>query len=94
VLGRLVTAVALAAAMLAAPAAAAEPTLEGRALLAPDASAPAPFSGAPNTEPAPAPGARQPVGGFSALLDGGRRGTFWAMPDNGARPSPVRGART
>jgi hypothetical protein len=82
-LGRLVTAVALAAAVLAAPATAAEPTLEGRALLPPDASAPAPFSGAPNTEPAPAPGARQPVGGFSALLDGGRRGTFWAMPDNG-----------
>lgn len=60
-----------------------EPTLVGRALLAPDASAPAPFAGAPNTQPAPAPGARQPVGGFSALLDAAGKDTFWAMPDNG-----------
>lgn len=37
----------------------------------------------PNTEPAPAPGASQPVGGFSALPDTADRDTFWAMPDNG-----------
>lgn len=58
-------------------------TLVGRALLPPDASAPAPFPGVPNTEPAPASGASQPVGGFSALLDAAGRDTFWAMPDNG-----------
>ena len=58
------------------------PTLEGRAILPADASSPAPFPGIPNTDPAPAPGATQPVGGFSALIDGGH-GTFWAMPDNG-----------
>lgn len=60
-----------------------EATLIGRALLAPDASAPAPFPGVPDTEPAPAPGANQPVGGFSALLDAAGRDTFWAMSDNG-----------
>jgi hypothetical protein len=60
-----------------------EATLVGRALLPPDASAPAPFPGVPNTEPVPAPGASQPVGGFSALLDADGRDTFWAMPDNG-----------
>jgi hypothetical protein len=76
-------AAALAAVVLAAPAAAAEPSLEGRALLAPDVTAAAPFAGAPNTEPAPSPGARQPVGGFSALLDAPGRDTYWAMPDNG-----------
>ncbi|MFP5364502.1 MAG: esterase-like activity of phytase family protein [Thermoleophilia bacterium] len=74
---------ALAAVAPAGAAPVEEPTLVGRALLAPDASAPAPFAGAPNTEPAPAPGARQPVGGFSALLDAAGRDTFWAMPDNG-----------
>jgi hypothetical protein len=58
------------------------PTLEARALLPADATFPAPFAGAPNTEPAPAPGSVQPVGGFSALIDGGH-GTYWAMPDNG-----------
>jgi hypothetical protein len=60
----------------------AAPTLEGRALLPADATSPAPFPAMPNTDPAPAPGAVQPVGGFSALIDGGH-GTFWAMPDNG-----------
>jgi hypothetical protein len=35
-----------------------------------------------NTDPAPAPGATQPIGGFSALLDAGN-GDFYAMPDNG-----------
>jgi hypothetical protein len=60
-----------------------EPTLEARALLPADATAPAPFAAVPNTDPAPAPGARQPVGGFSALLDSAGPNTFWAMPDNG-----------
>lgn len=86
-----VVAPAAAAPAAAAPAAAApaaagpvqEATLVGRALLAPDASAPAPFPGVPDTDPAPAPDARQPVGGFSALLDAAGRDTFWAMPDNG-----------
>ena len=79
-------AAAASAATVTAPAAgdpAAQATLIGRALLAPDASAPAPFPAAPNTEPTPAPNARQPIGGFSALLDAAGRDTFWAMPDNG-----------
>ncbi len=59
------------------------PELLGRAVLPADASAPAPFPGVVDTDPAPAPGARQPVGGFSALLDAGERNTYWAMPDNG-----------
>jgi len=45
--------------------------------------APAPFRGVPNGDPVPAPGAVQPVGGFSALLDVPGRDTFWAMADNG-----------
>src|ERR1700754_2824841 len=61
---------------------AAEPKLEARAILPADASFPAPFPGVVNTDPAPAPGSVQPVGGFSALLDAGN-GDFWAMPDNG-----------
>ena len=48
-----------------------------------DATAPAPFPGAPDTEPAPAPGSVQPVGGFSALLDAPGWHNYWAMPDNG-----------
>jgi hypothetical protein len=79
-------AVAAAALSLAGAAAAArdddEPTLEARAILPADATWPAPFPGIPNTDPAPAPGSTQPVGGFSALLDAGH-GRFWAMPDNG-----------
>jgi hypothetical protein len=81
----LLAAIALA---LASPAAAqahhrdTTPTLTGRAILSGSATWPAPFNGAPNTEPAPAPGSTQPIGGFSALLDGGH-GTYWAMPDNG-----------
>ena len=59
------------------------PTLVGRAILPADATAPAPFPGAPNQDPAPAPGSVQPVGGFSALIAGPRRGTYLAMPDNG-----------
>ncbi|WP_028067690.1 esterase-like activity of phytase family protein [Solirubrobacter soli] len=62
--------------------AAGEPKLEARAILPADATFPAPFPGAPNAEPAPAPGSVQPVGGFSALLDAGN-GDFYAMPDNG-----------
>lgn len=69
-------------AMLAPAASAAEPRLEARAILPADATYPAPFNGVPNTDPAPAPNATQPVGGFSALLDAGN-GDFWAMPDNG-----------
>jgi hypothetical protein len=75
-------------AAVAAPAATAfahdndEPRLAARAILPADASWPAPFPAAPNTEPAPAPGSVQPVGGFSALLDAGN-GNLWAMPDNG-----------
>ncbi len=69
--------------VLLAPAAhAAEPRLEARAILPADASFPAPFPGIVNTDPAPAPNATQPVGGFSALLDAGN-GDFYAMPDNG-----------
>src|SRR3954451_21359258 len=62
--------------------AAGEPRLEARAILPADAAFPAPFPGVVNTDPAPAPGAVQPVGGFSALLDAGN-GDFYAMPDNG-----------
>jgi hypothetical protein len=62
--------------------AAGEPKLEARAILPADASFPAPFPGVVNTDPAPAPGSVQPVGGFSALLDAGN-GDFYAMPDNG-----------
>jgi glycerophosphoryl diester phosphodiesterase len=78
--------VAATAAAPLAPAAAAPvsvPTLEARAVLPADATAPAPFAGVPNTDPTPAPGATQPVGGFSALLDAAGKDTFWAMPDNG-----------
>ena len=67
---------------LTATASATEPELEARAILPADATWPAPFPGVPNTDPAPAPGSTQPVGGFSALLDAGH-GRFWAMPDNG-----------
>jgi hypothetical protein len=67
---------------LAAPAPE-EDTLEKRAILPAEATAPGPWNGAPNTEPAPAPGSRQPVGGFSALLDAPGRDVYWAMPDNG-----------
>jgi glycerophosphoryl diester phosphodiesterase len=78
----------MAALACAAPAAATtrepdEPTLEARAILPADASAPAPFPGAPDAEPVPQPGARQPVGGFSALIDAEGRDRYWAMPDNG-----------
>jgi glycerophosphoryl diester phosphodiesterase len=76
-----------------ATAAPSDPTLEARAILPADATAAAPFPGVPDMDPAPAPGATQPVGGFSALLpvrggqghgkhDRGGDG-FWAMPDNG-----------
>ena len=72
------------AALAAAPAAAhsTDPTLKARAILPADATWPAPFPAAPNTEPAPAPGSVQPVGGFSALLRG-PHGSYLAMPDNG-----------
>ncbi|MCW2982766.1 MAG: hypothetical protein JWR63_336 [Conexibacter sp.] len=70
------------AAAIAAPAPSGA-TLLGRAILPADATAPAPFPGVINTDPAPAPGATQPVGGFSALIDAGGKSTYWAMPDNG-----------
>src|ERR671915_1460432 len=60
-----------------------EDTLERRAILPAEATAPAPWNGVANTEPAPAPGSRQPVGGFSALLDAPGGDVYWAMPDNG-----------
>ncbi len=67
---------------LTATASASEPELEARAILPADAAWPAPFPGVIDTLPAPGPGAKQPVGGFSALLDAGH-GRYWAMPDNG-----------
>jgi hypothetical protein len=60
-----------------------QPTLEARAILPAEATAPAPFPAVPDTDPAPAPGSTQPVGGFSALLDAPGPDTFFAMPDNG-----------
>ncbi|HEX6390465.1 MAG TPA: esterase-like activity of phytase family protein [Solirubrobacteraceae bacterium] len=81
-LRRLLPAVLAAAALLPSTAAA-DTKLTGRALLPADASWSAPFAGATNTNPAPAPGARQPVGGFSALLDAPGKDTYYAMPDNG-----------
>jgi glycerophosphoryl diester phosphodiesterase len=75
--------VAFACAVAPAQAAHRQPELLKRAVLPADASAPAPFPGVVNTDPAPAPGSTQPIGGFSALLDAGKKDTFWAMPDNG-----------
>jgi hypothetical protein len=84
-LAALAAAAALGAAAL--PTIAAPPrdgnVLEKRAVLPAEATAPAPWNGAPDTEPVPTPGARQPVGGFSALLDAPGRDVYRAMPDNG-----------
>jgi hypothetical protein len=75
---------ALAAVLFAtSPAHAGQPSLTARALLPAEATAPAPFPGVVNADPAPAPGSTQPVGGFSALLDAPGCDTYWAMPDNG-----------
>ena len=60
-----------------------EPALQARAILAADATAPAPFAGVPDADPVPTHGARQPVGGFSALIEAPGRDRYWAMPDNG-----------
>ena len=84
---RLIPAAAVLAALLGAANATAadrdgQPRLEARAILPATRRSPAPFPGVPNTDPAPAPGSTQPVGGFSALLDAGN-GELWAMPDNG-----------
>jgi hypothetical protein len=68
---------------LAPAAQAAEPKLEARAILPADATFAAPFPGVINTDPAPAPGSTQPVGGFSALLADDNGQDYWAMPDNG-----------
>jgi hypothetical protein len=73
------------AALAAAPALAhrdSAPTLEARAILAENATAPAPFPAVRDQDPAPAPGSTQPVGGFSALLQG-PGDSYLAMPDNG-----------
>ena len=72
------------AASMAAPSAAADTTtkLKARAILPAEATWPAPFPAVANTDPAPAPGSVQPVGGFSALLKG-PHGSYLAMPDNG-----------
>ena len=79
-----VTIVALMGASIApVTAGVAEPTLVGRSILGADATAPAPFAGIPNQDPAPAPGSVQPVGGFSALIEAPGTDTFYAMPDNG-----------
>jgi hypothetical protein len=87
VLSAAFAAAALALAVSAAPASAADdrpPTLLGRAILPSDAYQPGPPSGAfitgDNGVTPPFPG--QPIPGFSAVLDAGH-GTFWAMPDNG-----------
>src|ERR1700749_2153969 len=79
---RMVAATAALTVLLAGAAHAAEPKLEARGILGADAAFPAPFAGVVNTDPVYAPGATQPVGGFSALLDAGN-GDFYAMPDNG-----------
>jgi hypothetical protein len=79
------TLLTLAIALLAvAPAAAhdRDPSLKSRAILPADATWPAPFPAAADTDPAAAPGSVQPVGGFSALLKG-PHGSYLAMPDNG-----------
>jgi glycerophosphoryl diester phosphodiesterase len=69
---------------MAAPSAAAHPTtrLKARAILPAEAVWPAPFPAVANTDPVPAPGSVQPVGGFSALLKG-PHGSYLALPDNG-----------
>ena len=59
-----------------------QPTLAARALLPADARARA-LPRRPQHPPRAAPGSRQPVGGFSALLDAPGDDTYWAMPDNG-----------
>ena len=78
----MVAATAALTVLLAGSAHAAEPKLEARAILGADATFGAPFAGVVNTDPVYAPGATQPVGGFSALLDAGN-GDLYAMPDNG-----------
>jgi hypothetical protein len=60
-----------------------EATLESRSLLDARASAPAPFAAVRDADPKPALGARQPVGGFSALLRADGANTFYALVDNG-----------
>ena len=88
---RFVLPLALAALAASVPAAAAaEPRLEGRAILPADATAPAPFAGAPNLEPAPAPGARQPVGGFSALSTRPDAEPTGPCPTTASAPRPTR----
>jgi hypothetical protein len=75
-----IAALGVAVPVIAAPSSG-DDTLEKRAILPAEATAPGPWNGAPNAEPAP--GSTQPVGGFSALLDAPGRDVYWAMPDNG-----------
>ncbi len=80
----LVTITAVVAAVLggwAEPAAAPAPRLVGRAVLPAQKTWPAPWPAVRDGRPAPASGAVQPVGGFSALVRAGD--AFWAVPDNG-----------
>jgi glycerophosphoryl diester phosphodiesterase len=63
------------------------PILEGRAILPADTLAPGPPSGsmlgtAPINGVTP-PFPSQPVQGFSAVIETGEPGEYWAMPDNG-----------
>lgn len=63
------------------------PVLEGRAILPSDTFAPGPPSGSMlGTSPingVTPPFASQPVQGFSAVIETGVPGEYWAMPDNG-----------
>jgi hypothetical protein len=63
------------------------PVLEGRAVLPSDTFAPGPPSGSQlGTSPingVTPPFASQPVQGFSAIIETGAPGEYWAMPDNG-----------
>lgn len=63
------------------------PVLEGRAILPSDTLGPGPPSGSMlGTSPingVTPPFPSQPVQGFSAIIETGTPGEFWAMPDNG-----------
>jgi hypothetical protein len=74
---------AFACAVAPAQAAHKQPELLKRAVLPADASAPAPFPRRAGHGPGARSGRHPARGGFSALLDAGKKDTFWAMPDNG-----------
>lgn len=80
-----------AAALLLAPLAHAAPTLAGFARLDANTFADGPTSGqfvAPANGITPPFVRKQPVQGFSAVLDGPREGTYYVMPDNGFGTKP------